>query len=143
MSGSLSAIGVGVSRTPALLIRMSRRPRVISSCFAAASTLERSLMSRLIERILGVVFPASWAAWIISCSTTVRLVRAPMAMADAPALAKEMAVARPMPLLAPLTETCHYSRTFLLMVYEPSANHLPVMKMCFPERLALAESMAG
>ena len=42
-----------------------------------------------------------------------------MAMADTPALAKEMTVARPMPLLAPVTKTC------------------------FPERLAFVGSMAG
>lgn len=56
-------------------------------------------------KTLGDCLPAADAAFPISCSRVSMLDLAPMAMSDAPALAKEMAMARPMPLDAPVMKT--------------------------------------
>lgn len=49
--------------------------------------------------------PTVLAAACISFSTSVRLLRAAMMIVSAPALANEIAVARPMPLEAPVMKT--------------------------------------
>lgn len=58
--------------------------------------------------ILGGRLPglASWVAATSSPSSAEREDRAPRPMAEAPARAKERAVARPMPLESPLMKTC-------------------------------------
>jgi hypothetical protein len=118
VSGSLSLIIV-ISRTPALLTSTSSLPTDFSTSAAASATEAGFVTSSLIFKICGFGRPASWAAFWTAVSVASRLERAPRTIVEAPALAKLIAIERPMPLLAPL------------------------MKTAFPERSCLVGSMAG
>ena len=82
------------SRYPALLMRMSIEE--MPACwmdFLAASTLSGDETSRLRQITFGTGRLAVFAAVRASCSTLSREDRAPTMMFEAPALAKEIAVA--------------------------------------------------
>lgn len=117
-SGSLSWI-VDMSISPALFTRMSSLPTAFLTSAAAPETEAGLTTSILSCRTLGTGRPASRAAFLTSLSVASRLERAPRMMWDAPALAKLVAIERPMPLLA------------------------PEMKTALPERSCLVGSMAG
>jgi len=99
-SGSLSWI-VDMSTSPALLIRISSLPTAFLTSAAASETEVGFTTSSLSCTTLGTGRLASCAAFLISLSVASRLERAPRMMWDAPALAKLVAIERPMPLLAP------------------------------------------
>lgn len=108
-----------MSITPALLIKTSSLPAALSTCAAALATDSTLVTSRLTFRTVGAGLPAFLAACRTADSLASRLERAARTMVEAPALAKLRAVARPMPLLAPL------------------------MKTTLPARLCFVGSMAG
>ena len=98
---------------------MSSRPNAFSISSAALVTPFWSVTSSLTRNTFGTFRFAAVAASTVAVSVAVRSERAPMAMLSAPAFAKKMAIARPIPLEA------------------------PQMKTFFPLRLARVELMVG
>lgn len=104
-SGSLSVMEQGGSITPALLTRISTLPNFFPTSAAASSTLFWLATSRVIGRTSGSFLPAEAAASLMACTRGSSLERAPTAMKDAPAFAKDIEMALPMPLDAPEMKT--------------------------------------
>lgn len=105
---STSAAGFAASMYPALLISTSSRPNASSTARAAARTDASSVTSSVSLSTFGADAPLRSAAaprMALSTSSSAPPERAPIAMPDAPARANAMAVAAPMPLLAPVTST--------------------------------------
>lgn len=96
---------------PALFTRMSRRPRPSEICLKAAMTLDSSATSHATEETMAPVSlrmaAAAWSALPACRSRT---------MTSLPALANAAAMARPMPLAAPVTTARLPSSRKLAMV---------------------------
>ena len=93
---------------------MSNRPKPSSTVRTALATLAWSVISILICRTLGKLFPTAAAAFTMALSVWVESDLAPMAIRDAPARAYDTAMARPIPFEAPQMKTCLPSRLVLL-----------------------------
>ena len=104
-SGSLSATNAGEPRIPALMSRISRFPNSFSTNAAASLVLFREVTSIFTSRTCGTERWASAAAFRTASVAEVREERAPIAMWDAPAWAKDFAIDRPIPFEAPTTKT--------------------------------------
>jgi hypothetical protein len=117
-SGSLSWI-MAMSIKPALLTMTSSLPTTLLTSAAASETETGSVTSSFNCRIWGSGLPASRAAFLISFEMASSDERAPRIMEEAPAWAKLVAIARPVPLLA------------------------PVMRMLLPERFWAMGEMVG
>lgn len=92
-------------------MRTSRRPsKALEICWAADSTLSRLVTSRWRARILGSGWPACLAASLVSLMTVVREDLGPRAIPEAPAWAKLMAAALPIPLEAPVMKIYPFCR---------------------------------
>lgn len=112
-SGSLSFIR-SMRKRPALLTSMSSLPTSRSTSAAASRTDLEHATSSFIFKIRGTGLSTFRAASWTAISVASSLERAPSIIVDAPALAKLTAMARPMPLLAPLISTDRPERSCLV-----------------------------
>lgn len=99
------------SIAPALMIRMSKCPKAFCTSFAALLTLSAIVTSTETATTLGAPRFAEEAACPSSVTSDERSDQAATAMPEAPALAYDSAVARPMTLLASATKTCLPARS--------------------------------
>ena len=107
---SISASGVALFSTPALLNAQSRRPKALTARATAAWTSSGFDTSQVIASTSA---PAALTCSAVSCrATSPRSVTA----TRAPSAANATAVARPMPLAAPVINTVLPSKRFKLVV---------------------------